>query len=182
MKPTVLLDCDGILSGFVDGVLEAWNKIRGTSYSLKDCTQWDFVEQLGFDWSSTDKIVAQPGFCANLKVLDGSQEAVYRLKKSCDVFVVTSPFDASPYWMPERSAWLRELFNIEKSHVIHCYMKRLIRGDFLIDDNPENVTEWAEAWPNGTAILWDAPYNKNAINAGAHRAYCWDYVLELVGA
>jgi 5'(3')-deoxyribonucleotidase len=177
---TTLIDCDGLICNFLGGVLDAVNKDCGTNFQEKDCDKWDIAAAYGTDWKYLSSLIEKPGFCFGLKPFPGAVEAVRRLDLRTDVYCVTSPFSGA-YWMPERTAWLKEYFGFDKSHVIHCYTKKLIRGDFLIDDKPENIAEWSAAWPAGTGILWDATYNKNAVNVGNHRAYCWDYVMELVG-
>lgn len=46
-RPRVLLDCDGVLSAFVDAALEIVHKVAGDRYVPVDVTRFDFCDALG---------------------------------------------------------------------------------------------------------------------------------------
>lgn len=46
-RPRVLLDCDGVLSAFVDAALDFVYKVTGDRYVLADVTRFDFCDALG---------------------------------------------------------------------------------------------------------------------------------------
>jgi len=159
---TILLDCDGVLCDFLGGLLAEVNADRGTSFDPRDCNQWDIAKAYGLDWPYLASLAERSMFCTCLRPLFGAIEAVSALDLRADVYCVTSPF-SGPHWHFERTSWLKRNFSFDKSHVIHAYTKRLIRGDYLVDDKPETICEWAEAWPSSTALLWDAPYNRGGV-------------------
>jgi 5'(3')-deoxyribonucleotidase len=177
---TILIDSDGILSNFVGGLLARVNIETGLDLQHDDCRQWDISKAFGLDWPYLTSIVEHPGFCASLLPYPGAVEAVRELDLRHDVYCVTSPF-SGPHWMPERTAWLREHFGFDKSHVIHAYTKRLVFGDLLLDDKPETVGGWADAWP-GDALLWDAPWNQGADIGRGRRVFSWQEVIEAANA
>lgn len=160
MGLTVLLDCDGVLSDFLGGLLSIVNAERNTIFRPDDCTEWDIGKAFNLDWGYLTQVVERPGFCYSLDLLPGVKDAVFGLRcTGAEVFCVTSPF-SGPTWMSERSAWLKDRLEIDKAHVFHGYTKRLVRGDVLVDDKPETIVEWAKAWPESTALLWSASYNR----------------------
>jgi 5'(3')-deoxyribonucleotidase len=177
----MLLDCDGVICDFLGGLLAAVNEDRNTDFLPCDCDRWDIGAAYGLDWKYLSSLAEESGFCADLQPLPGAIEAIAALDLRADVYCVTSPF-SGPHWHFERTAWLKRNFSFDKSHVIHAYTKRLIRGDFLIDDKPETICEWAEAWPSSTALLWDAPYNRGGVlPSNARRVHGWPEVLQEVG-
>lgn len=177
---TILLDSDGILSNFVGGLLAKINADFSIDLKHDDCSQWDIGRAYGLCWPYLTTIIETPGFCAGLQPYPGAVEAVRELDLRHDVYCVTSPF-SGPHWMAERSAWLKQHFGFDKSHVIHCYTKRLVFGDLLLDDKPETVREWADAWP-GDALLWDAPWNQGADIGRGRRVKMWAEVIETAGS
>ena len=48
-------------------------------------------------------------------------------------------------------------FDIDYKHIIVCHDKHLIKGDYLIDDNPKNLEKSMTI-----TFLMDAPYNQDA--------------------
>lgn len=175
----LLLDCDGILADFLQPLLDRVNEERGTAFQWTACDQWDIGAAFGLDWKDLGRIVETPGFCASLPVYPGAVEGVAALQATHDIYCVTSPF-SGPHWMAERTAWLKQHFGFDKSHVIHCYTKRLVFGDLLLDDKPETVREWADAWP-GAALLWDAPWNQGADIGRGRRVRSWAEVGKVAG-
>lgn len=177
----VLLDCDGVLCNFLGGLLAAVNEARGTVYDQRDCGQWDIAKAYGLTWTDLNLFCTAPAFCAQLDTMHGALDAVRRLRAMADVYCVTSPLDASSYWMWERSEWLRVHLGFDSNHVIHASTKRLIQGDVLIDDKPETIVEWANAWPLQTALLFDAPYNQCAtLPANARRVHGWNEAMAAI--
>ncbi len=60
--------------------------------------------------------------------------------------------------------------------------KASVTGDLLIDDKPENVSEWAQVVPR-QAILFDQPWNQDAFtDFGVIRAKGWGEVVKTVAA
>lgn len=183
MKPTILIDCDGVLADFGGAFLAAVLKETGESFDLSDITQWDitrcmFFRELEVKYPGLEKklwadYIAKPGFCDKIAVLPGAQGAMERLQSLGDVFVVTSPMATAPTWMYERENWLQRLFDIPRDHVIHAGKKYLVHGDVLIDDKPSHVRAWHTKWSRtgGYGILWNAPYN--ATDDAGHRVNGW---------
>lgn len=183
MTPIILLDCDGPLSGFTDAYLVALALETGCRHTHEEVDRWaihecDFfgaaAKLAGFDSASAlrrcvDERVTRPGFCEDIAVQPGAQEAVARLSEIGEVFVVTSPWDSSPTWMYERLHWVAKHFpTIGRRRVIQTAQKHLIRGDVFVDDKLSHVAEWSEAWPNGTAVLFDMHHNRGE-TAGTKR-------------
>lgn len=195
-RPRVLLDVDGVLADFVGAWLSIVNSVTGQQFTKEDVDDWSILESFEKrgvkDIARIKKIcnaaTGMEGFCADLAVLDGAQEAVRQLQSMADVFIVTSPWH-SKQWTYERDQWVKNHFGIKRDHVVHTSAKYLISGDFLVDDKIENILGdtvkgtpgWLEENPTGCGIVWEMPYNRGTpIPSGVMRTNNWDKVIEAV--
>jgi 5'(3')-deoxyribonucleotidase len=173
MKPILLLDCDGPLSNFTKGYLQALFVETGARHTEAEVDRWsiadcDFFKQAARKLNvehavlkaRVDRYVSMKGFCEDLEVQPGAREAVHRLSKIADIYVVTSPWDSSPTWMYERLHWIVKHFKIPRAHVIQSGTKHLVKGDVFVDDKPAHVERWQEAWPKGKGLLFDMHHNR----------------------
>ncbi len=96
---------------------------------------------------------AGPGFAASMLPVRGAKQALKRLQRSTQVYVVTAPWPGSLHWPGERIVWLQK-FGFHGDKIVLTPAKYLVRGDILVDDRPENLLKWKEHHPDGTAVLW----------------------------
>ena len=181
-KPVILLDCDGVLADFTSLALQLIKDETGKSYSPDDIPHWEVFESLGYPeiWNTFGEKASKPGFCAGMKVYPRAQAAVKKFRETCEVLIVTAPVDARP-WMYERAHWLGTHFDISRKKVIFAHEKQQVRGDMLVDDKPDNVIAWAEANPDGIAVLWAHPYNRSAaLPEGVIRTSSWKELHAIV--
>jgi 5'(3')-deoxyribonucleotidase len=158
MRPSVLLDVDGVCADFV----EATRVALGGMWFLSDVPTWDFSTVPGFDSEEAHRVWRQEGFCASIPPYRGAFEGVADLMQIADVTFVTSPMLSSPHWMFERAEWLA--LHFPPAPVIFAKDKSPIHGDYLIDDRTKHL----RAWRWGEAICWDAPYNRDWMGRRAH--------------
>lgn len=181
MKPVVLVDVDGVLSGFVSSYLRAVYRETGRQYSYEDVTQYDMKRALGLNDLEAANVashVQTPGFCEDIPVLEGATDGVRRLQEIAEVYIVTAPWNANRTWTYEREKWLARNFGIPSSRVIHTHAKHLVTGDILVDDKTDTIRKWSETHP-GTAVLWECPWNI-ADEWSGPRTNNWDDVCNLV--
>lgn len=165
MRPTVLLDCDGILSDFIGAVLLALRAEANITVDRESITTWEVFESLPpeaqvYRTRIYDLLKAKLG-CVSMRVYEGAKEGMKKLEEIADVVIVTSPFTGSDTWHSEREKWLKVHFGIPGVRVIHAQAKHHIKGDIFIDDKTAHVVKWAEAHPGGRAMLWNMKYNEN---------------------
>lgn len=177
----ILLDCDGPLADLVGGILAVVNRGRCSHTHLKasDCAGWNIADSFGLTSKYVDEIMSTKGFCLGLSEVEDACWRVEALRRDHSVRVVTAPFVESEYWMHERLRWLRRL-HFDNHDVIFASNKSLIRGDVLVDDKPSNILHWAQAWPDGLGLLWDAPYNRKfafELPPNTKRVRGWDEVM-----
>lgn len=180
LKPNLLIDADGILLDFTTASLDLISALRGKKVHLDDFKTWDFFSELDpEELKVVEKCIRAPGWCASLKPLPGSQDAIFDLRKMVNIFCVTSPYYDSPTWCHERYQSLSANFAIPNKDVVITMAKFLVEGEYFLDDNPEHVANWVSSHPTSIAMLWDYP---NTRGAGWNnlRISSWDEVLQKV--
>lgn len=175
-KPVILLDCDGVLADFSALALRIIEEETGLKYLPEDIPRWDIFESLGLPqiWEAFGERAQNIGLCASIKPYAEAIKEVQKLTNKYEVLIVTAPVDALP-WMYERAHWLEEHFGIPRKKVIFAHAKQYVQGDVLVDDKPDNVIVWSEANPNGIAVLWEHPYNRDVeLPKGIIRTSDWN--------
>lgn len=157
-RPLLLLDVDGVLCNFVQGMIESHG--RSTLHDEYSC--FDFHRTA---WQMSDREFWKPTYeedwWFNLKPYPGSQEFVRLLRASFDVIFSTAP---QPHRraVSERFAWLRHHGFMQADECMIGRHKHLMAGSgaILLDDSDANVDEFVAH--GGKAILYPQPWNANA--------------------
>lgn len=182
-RPRVLLDVDGVLADFTSGLLRIVHEVTGRSYAPDHVTEYDFARALSLtpdEREVVNRVIStRAGFCSGLDVFDGAYDGVRRLRSVADVYVATSPWNSAPTWTHERERWLWAHFEIPHARVLHGSAKHLIAGDFLVDDKTSACRDWQAAHPNGVAVQWQTPHNRNDGWTGISTR-SWDELCALV--
>jgi 5'(3')-deoxyribonucleotidase len=187
MKPTCLIDVDGVLANFVGAALKILKEKSGIHVEHDQITVWDLYSCLPekaqqyvpyIEW-----LLKARGGCLSMSPYEGAQEGFKKLEEIAEVVIVTSPYPGSETWHSERERWLEKHFGVAGHRVIHTHQKQRVSGDFLIDDKTSHITKWADAHPNGQALLWNMRYNEqdDLAPANASRVMGWDQLLARVG-
>lgn len=179
---SIAIDCDGLLSNFVDGALRVVEEVTGKRFVPADVTAWDFTKVIGLSTSEATAvkkaISAKRGFAASLAPYPQARQGVRRLRELGDVFCVTSPWESSAWWESERAAWLALHFGIERVH--HASDKSTYEADVFVDDKSSHVRDWLATWPGRAAVFWRTPHNTSeAVPWGAHSTGSWEALYEI---
>lgn len=173
----ILLDCDDVLTQFTQGVIDVLNEKHGHDFDINDVTDWDMAHSLGISNKLVFGIAGEEGFCTDLNMMPGAQEAVEKLKKYGSIYVVTAPIYTSKTWMFERTRWLYEHFGINGGHVIQTSAKHLIRGDVFIDDRSNHVEKWFKHNEDMTGIVMEVSWPRQQTCDEELLHSSWDEVL-----
>lgn len=160
----LLLDVDGPCANFTQKVFNVVKEETGgrETYTPDQVTTWDILSILKPEWREKFEKdhYRRKGFCRTIPVVEGAISAVEELRDHVDVHFVTSPMDTE-YWAYERGKYLEEHFSAKPTEVVQTSEKHIVSGDYLVDDKVSHIEKWAEHHPEGTAFLWDMPYNRN---------------------
>lgn len=181
-KIVTLLDCDGVLSNFVAGILPLVAEVTGKRFTLADVTMFNFVEALGLskaEGAAIKKLIgARRGFAASLPPYAKARQGVRRLRELGDVYCVTTPCDTNPWWRAERNSWLALHFGIDR--VEYAEDKSDYDADVFVDDKATHVRDWLAKRPDRTGVFWRTPHNTpESVPAGAHSTSSWDALYDL---
>jgi 5'(3')-deoxyribonucleotidase len=177
MKPTILIDIDGVPANFIAGCLPVVKEITGRDHVHDDVDQFMIEAALGLDEAQTKALyerVCSEGWVRDLPLYEGAREGVDALREFADVVPVTAPLWSSKYWVYERYEWILNQLGIHQRDVIHAHAKWRIHGDMLVDDKMAHLTAWATAPHNrdGVPVLFRRKYNENEVwQPGVERGY-----------
>ncbi|HVM90014.1 MAG TPA: hypothetical protein VMT76_17635 [Puia sp.] len=114
----------------------------------------------------------EPGFFRNLPVMKHSIEVLKEMNKRYELFIVSAATEF-PNSLKEKFDWLQEHFPFVTWHqVVLCGTKKLMHGDFMIDDHARHLHSF-----NGKTYLFSAPHNLNEKHF--ERINDWKHAAEL---
>ncbi|MFB6212499.1 MAG: 5'-3'-deoxyribonucleotidase [Candidatus Magasanikbacteria bacterium] len=158
----ILVDLDNVLADFEKGFYQEWVRRypnrdvvplekRETFYIYED-----YPEEFKKD---VEEIYKSPSFVEELPAVPKSIESVKKMSSiGHEVFICSSPFVSSLESFSEKVRWVEK--HLGEGFVRRTILtkdKTLIKGDILIDDNP-NVEGFKN--PEWSHFIFDRPYNR----------------------
>ncbi len=166
---TVGCDMDGILVDLTTHWLEQIAKDTGVRVGLHEIDQWSLHKCGALKTLPPDLIygyLQKPGFFRDAPPLAGAIDSLREIAADHNIVIVSSP--AGPVSAKEKYEWLAEHCPfIPVKNVILANQKTLMRLDVLIDDHPQTVIEYADAW--GGALVIGIGYEYNVGVQEKHR-------------
>lgn len=176
-KPILFVDCDDTIENFCEVWIKELNKKYNKNYSTEDIKEWDIQKY----YPNTTKeelleVATSAKFWDKVKPKRDAIVYLYLLQREFDVYIVTSGSYRSMYYKVPKI--IKKYFNfIPEQNIICCTDKHLLKGDYLIDDNPSNLLS---GYPSYKGILFTAPHNKhiNCKQSGLFRADNWKDIYQ----
>jgi 5'(3')-deoxyribonucleotidase len=110
-------------------------------------------------------------FFEDLPLMPGAQEILKQLSSRFEIFIATQAM-AVPNSLGPKYRWLQRHFPfIPPTHYVFCGDKSILRGEYLIDDQPRNLRLF-----EGRGLLYTAPHNLTA--TGFARVNNWQEVAD----
>ena len=140
-KKKIYIDMDGVLCDFIGAFNLQTAEIRKKYNDNKDDV---------------------PGMFRNMVPLKDAIQSFHKLSEEFDVFILSSAPWNNPSAWSDKLLWVKEhLGNVASKRLILSHRKDLNKGDFLIDDRPNNGAEnfegeWLHFGPKGTFKNWNA--------------------------
>ncbi len=157
MSNVVLMDVDGVLCNWVQGIIDS----VGMNVTHDDYVSWDHHKILGYTDSQIWEPTREPGWWEKLEPYPWAKSLVNSVR-SAGFFVVfcTSP-GTDHKCSSEKINWLRnhELMSKFANHFQIGPYKHLSAGSgaILIDDSDSNINSYRKH--GGRAILFPQPWN-----------------------
>jgi 5'-nucleotidase len=166
VERTILVDVDGVLADLEPHFARVW-AARFPSRALPLETERRHAK-IANDLPAAfrddaRRIIAEAGFYRSLPPVTGAVAGFQELAKTfSDVWLCTSPLREFWHSVPEKYEWVEaHLGRRWTERIVLTRDKSLVRGDILIDDNPELRGLDKASWE---LVLFDAPYNRHVSN------------------
>jgi 5'(3')-deoxyribonucleotidase len=182
MKPVLFVDMDNTLNNFWEPFVEiAKEKYPDAKPFLKrtDLHHYSVAKCMGLSKEDDDeishRIMTTPSFWRGMPLLEKSiPKILEELYEEYDLYIATTPYVGFPDCCRLKTEWLEKYFPfIDPMRMIFTWHKELLKGDFIIEDNPK-VPSFFE----GTTILLDYPYNKDC--TPDFRVPSWDTIRKIL--
>ena len=166
-RKTICVDMDEVIADALGEHLLRYNRDFNEKLTLADLHGrwiWDYVppERL----ARLEHYIRTDDFFANLEVMPHAQRVLERLQERYEIYIATAAMEV-PTSFTAKFGWLKQHFPfVRPSHIVFCGDKAILRGDFLIDDNPRQLRRF-----RGEGILFTAP--ANAFVTGFRRVKDW---------
>ena len=176
-RPIIAVDMDEVIADALGEHLLRYNRDFPTRAPLTAAdihgrSFWDAIPPAHLATVS-DYIVSED-FFAVLDVMPDAQRVLERLQSRYDVFIASAAMEV-PTSFTAKFQWLARYFPfIPSSHIVFCGDKGILRADYLIDDNPRQLTRFSTTHPGEPpreGILFTSPTNINV--TGFRRVDNW---------
>jgi 5'(3')-deoxyribonucleotidase len=156
MSDVIFLDMDETLVNLVDPWLSYLNEAAGTSMERGEIGAYNIEETFGDKLSRTKifKPFKTKGFWVDLPPFEGAIDFVRELNENYTVYLATIPA-LGKVCAYEKEKWMaKHLPFLDRTRLILCHHKYLLRGHTLFDDNPKYLCRF-----DGNRLLFDKPWN-----------------------
>ncbi|AJW63456.1 Putative 5'(3')-deoxyribonucleotidase [Elizabethkingia miricola] len=171
MKKRVLVDMDGVLADVYHQFIKYEERDSGVRIKIEDSRGLD--ETIAFP--NVDKHLHELGFFRNLQVMEDSIEVMEYLNSKYEVFILSAAMEF-PNSLREKYDWLAEYFPfITWEQIIFCGSKKVVTGDYMIDDYPKNLDTF-----QGEKLLFTQPHNLYVDNSDYRRIDSWKEIRAIL--
>ena len=158
----ILIDMDGVIADLEKGFLRIWQeKYPEKSYiSLERRNTHFIVDQYPKEYKELiQKVMSEKGFFLFLEPVEGSIQAINELQEmGVEIFICTVPLAEYKHCVLEKYEWVEKHLGFEWTRkIILTTDKTVIKGDYLIDDQPEILGVEIPSWEH---IIYDLPKNR----------------------
>ena len=162
----IVFDMEDTLVNLLDRWLEYLNSYKNIIHKTRDeIKDWDMKK--AYPELTTEQI-CNPLFLESLwdtvEPVKGAQELIDKLSKDGHTLYIATASHPRTFAMKLEKCLFKHFKQFHTKNVMCIYDKHLIKCDFLIDDNPENLRN-----SHAIKILIDAPYNRDCDKD------CYDY-------
>ena len=174
-RKIICVDMDEVIADALGEHLMRYNRDFSehlTPADLHGRWLWDYIPSAHLD--TVAQYMLTDDFFAVLDVLPESQRVLERLQSRYDIFIATAAMEV-PSSFNAKFHWLARNFPfIPTSHIVFCGDKSILRGDYLIDDNPRQLKHFQHTREGDhprEGILFTSPANANV--TGFRRVNNW---------
>lgn len=155
-RKKIAIDMDEVLADTLGAIIDGVNERANLGITVESLNGQKLKHVIPEHDGLVTEILREPGFFRHLKVMPNAQEVVEKLNEHYDVYIATAAMDV-PTSFHDKYEWLLEHFPfLDPQHFVFCGRKNIINADYLIDDNPRQLTIF-----EGESIMYTAVHNMN---------------------
>lgn len=178
MKFIIGVDIDSTINNLMDKTIEMYNQLYGTSYTVDDCTDYDFNQCFPVEVANNIKeLFKSKDLWDSLTPVKNSQWALKKfIDNGYEIYLTTA---TDPINFPWKCDWVKWYFSfIPESNIIRINNKGLLNVDILIDDCAEQLISNIRCH----RVCIDKPWNQSIWDEayGIHRCSNWNEIFEVV--
>ncbi|MDT3958341.1 5' nucleotidase, NT5C type [Staphylococcus kloosii] len=153
-RESIAIDMDEVLADTVGSLIERLNDRMDLSITYEMLEGKKLRHAMPEHDGLLTEILREPGFFRQLEVMSGAQDVVKKLTAHYDVYIATAAMDV-PTSFHDKYEWLRQHFPfLDPQHFVFCGRKNIVKADYLIDDNPRQLSIFT-----GKPIMYTASHN-----------------------
>lgn len=157
MKQRIAIDMDDVMADTHAKFIKLYLEGEMPRYTLDELKEKSFHELFDeAEYRTLSQRVYEPGFFADIPVMEGAQDVIADLMQRYDVFVASAAQEF-PNSLREKWDWLQAHFPaISWRNYIFLGDKSVLNAAYLIDDLPRNLRTF-----QGEGLLFDALHNRD---------------------
>jgi 5'-nucleotidase len=151
----ICVDMDEVMADTLAEHIRRYNQTFDEEVTLHDLAGKGLWEYTPADRQAQLRaFIDAEDFFEDLPLMPGAQQVLKDLSASFEIFIATQAM-AVPNSLGPKYRWLQRHFPfIPSTHYVFCGDKRILRADYLIDDQPKNLLCF-----EGHGLLYTAPHN-----------------------
>ena len=151
----ICVDMDEVMADTLAEHLRRYNQTFDEDVTLDDLAGKGLWEIAPLDRQAQLRaFLDAEDFFEVLDVIPDSQRVLEQLSTRFEIFIATQAM-VVPNSLGPKYRWLQRHFSfIPPTHYVFCGTKSILRADYLIDDQPRNLTRF-----EGQGLLYSAPHN-----------------------
>jgi 5'-nucleotidase len=151
----VIIDMDEVIADPMGEMISWYQETHGGKVDFEKMLVGSWVK--GFPeqhWEMVMERLLAPGFFRHLPVMQDSVEVIREMNRRYEIFIVSAATEF-PNSLKDKLEWLLEHFSfISWKQLVLCGDKRVICGDYMIDDHVKNLQHF-----KGKSFLFTTPHN-----------------------
>lgn len=155
MKQRIAIDMDEVIADTLKARLARYQRDYGVGLAVEDLQGKHIYDVIPEEHREQVRATMdEPDFFRHLEVFPHAQEVIAELHERFDIFIATAAMEV-PFSFSAKYDWLLEHFPfLNSQHFVFCGDKSIIAADYLIDDNPKQLSRF-----KGEGIMFSSPAN-----------------------
>lgn len=157
----ILVDMDNIVVDLTQKWLDQYNKDHNDNVTIDDLKTWHIAHHVKVPQSVMHGYLYSDRFFLDVEPMEGAIEALEELHSMkhhvCILSAPSHPGNSATdkiTWIKDHMSW----FN--KRDIFLGHHKHFVKGDWFVDDSPDNIRAYRAEWPTSKIATIAYPFNR----------------------